>query len=269
MAMKTKIDVGELTRKRNAVRQAVKNCTNCPLGGKGNNVPFFGSVHSPKFVVIAEAPGDTEVRQGRPLVGRSGKMLWAELDKYKIHRSEVLTMNAASCRPTSWLSGELKNRTPTRDEISACSGVFRMQLSLVSHCRFILVLGGIALRKFKPDAKITDWVGKPILWKDHVVVPTFHPAAVMRDRELIEPFSDAIQLLVNMVMLGEKFGDIMPVFCNRCGETEIYQTRDQLDWCGDCYLAEYQLALDGIERAKPTKVSVGKNGKVLRGRVKK
>lgn len=268
--MEMKIDIGEQTAKKNKIRELVLGCRNCPLGGQGHNVPGWGGVYNPKFVIVGEAPGMTEVRQGKPLVGRSGKMLWSELAKHKIYRSDTFTINSVSCLPTHWSEGELKGRTPTHREQAACTGIFRSQLSLVSHCRFILALGGVALRRFKPGVKIGDWVGKPIVWKNHIVIPTYHPAGVMRNAdEFSEPFEQAIQLLVNMVRLGDKFGDIMPVFCNRCGSTEIYASTDDKNWCGDCWLEEYQLPLEGMKRAKPTKLTVSKTGKVLRGRVKK
>lgn len=267
----SKIDVGELTKKRNKVRQLVRDCTNCPLGGKGNNVPFFGAVYEPKFILVGEAPGEYEVIQQKPFVGRAGKLLWAELAKHKISRADVYSMNVCSCRPVFYSTGEERNRTPTKEEIRSCSGVFKMQLNLVSHCQFILALGNIALHKFKPDGKISDWNGKPLYTRDNkVVVPAYHPAAVLRDGNLHEEFSEAIGFLVEMVKLGDNYLSIWPSFCFTCSSDEVLHVDENgRMWCGACYLEEFQIELPGMDRAKPTKLSVGKSGKVLSPKRKK
>lgn len=261
-------EVFALVTRRNILRQKIKDCVNCPLGGRGNNVAFYGNVHSAKLIVIGEAAGENEVLQSRPFVGRAGKLLWSELAKHKIGRADTFSMNALSCRSISYLDGQYKNRTPTQIELDKCDFNFVNQLALVSHCRFILALGNTALHKFRPDARIGDWNGKPLYIARgekpaRIVVPGFHPAAVLRNPDLHDEFSEAIGLLIAMVNLGDAYGEIWPVQCNSCGSDEVFQFEDAgVGWCGPCWLVEFQDPLPGIARAKPTKLKLGRKGEV-------
>ena len=126
-------------------------------------------------MIVGEGPGAEEDRQGLPFVGRSGKLL-DELIRQEIglDRSEVYIANVVKCRPPD-------NRDPLPEEIAACRPYLQRQVELVAP-RVLMTLGNFAT-KVLLDTKegITRLRGRRYAWGDGVVlVPTYHPAALLR-----------------------------------------------------------------------------------------
>jgi DNA polymerase len=129
-------------------------------------------------MVIGEAPGADEDRQGEPFVGRAGKLLDAMLHAIGLPRSEVYIANVLKCRPPG-------NRNPSLEEAACCDGFLRRQIALVGP-KLILSVGGIAARHLlgtdTPVGRLRGAVHE--YGEDRVpVLVTYHPAYLLRQPE--------------------------------------------------------------------------------------
>lgn len=133
---------------------------------------FGEGAHDARLLLIGEAPGAHEDETGRPFVGRSGQLLRTLLHECGVADSAYIT-NLVKCRPPN-------NRNPRRSEIDACSLHLRSQLEL-SGSVVVVTLGNFATR-YVLDTKegITGLRGRAYPWAGRTVVPTYHPAAALR-----------------------------------------------------------------------------------------
>ena len=123
---------------------------------------------------IGEGPGGDEDRTGEPFVGKAGKLMNMAFDVVGIKRDEVYIANIIKCRPPA-------NRDPEEDEIKACMDYLRNQVMIVKP-KIIVLLGRIALQNILgKEYKITSTRGKWIEKKEILYMPTWHPAALLRD----------------------------------------------------------------------------------------
>jgi DNA polymerase len=158
----------------------MKRCTRCDLFlSRTQVVPGAGDAHA-RVLLVGEAPGASEDREGVPFVGASGRLLDSMLEAAGILREEVYIANVVRCRPP-------KNRPPRAREIRACAGWLAEQIRLVDPS-LVVTLGRFALQHFLPDGKITrlqgsvqevDYGGRPLS-----VLPLLHPSAVLRNPDL-------------------------------------------------------------------------------------
>ncbi|MGH7474695.1 MAG: uracil-DNA glycosylase [Longimicrobiales bacterium] len=156
-------------------------CTRCELArGRTRVVPGVGPVPA-DLMLIGEAPGAREDREGQPFVGAAGRLLDGLLEHAGLERPDVFITNIVACRPPG-------NRTPRAKEAAAHAPWLEAQIRLVRP-RALCALGRIALTYFLPKAKITELRGRPLgIERDSVTLPllaTFHPAAALRRRELL------------------------------------------------------------------------------------
>lgn len=165
-------DLGQL-------QQLVQDCTACGLC-QGRRHAVFGMGAQPaRWMVVGEAPGEQEDRQGLPFVGRSGKLLDAMLQSVGMSRErDVFIANVIKCRPPG-------NRNPKPEEIAACSPYLRRQIALLNPER-ILVLGRFAAQTLlNTEATIGNLRGRVhSLQTDEgrsiPVVVSYHPAYLLR-----------------------------------------------------------------------------------------
>lgn len=154
-----------------AAREAA-SCTRCRLA-RGRTQVVYG-VGNPRaeLMFIGEAPGYHEDRQGEPFVGAAGQLLTRMLEGIGLRREDVWICNVLKCRPPG-------NRDPLPDEIEACAPWLIEQIELVDP-RIIVTLGNFATR-FILDrpVSISRVRGQRFAWRGRVVIPTFHPAAVL------------------------------------------------------------------------------------------
>ncbi len=152
----------------------IEACTACELHkGIRNKVPGQGNPHA-KLMIIGEGPGGEEDKQGLAFVGPAGMLLTKMLQAINLKREDVYIANVVKCRPPG-------NRVPTRNEADACKNFLRAQFALVRP-RIILIMGSTALQNvLSPDARITSARGKWIERKGVFFMPTYHPAALLRD----------------------------------------------------------------------------------------
>ncbi len=154
-------------------------CTKCGLASTRTQVVFGAITATSPLMIVGEAPGKDEDEQGLPFVGRSGKLLdQVMLEELGVTRERVSIVNTVKCRPPG-------NRDPQADEIAACKPWLEAQLELIAP-KVVITLGNFATRLLlfgDPAAKqgITKLRGQCYPWRDGtVLVPTFHPAAVLR-----------------------------------------------------------------------------------------
>lgn len=157
-----------------AVARAARDCQRCKLGGmRKNAVPGEGNPHA-RIVWIGEGPGADEDEQGRPFVGAAGRLLDRLIVAMGLAREEVFIGNVVKCRPPN-------NREPEPDEVHACLPYLARQIELIRP-EIIVILGATALKALiDPKAYITRMRGKWIERGGIMIMPTFHPAALLRD----------------------------------------------------------------------------------------
>lgn len=137
-------------------------------------VPATGNLDA-SVMLIGEAPGADEVKQGKPFVGRAGQRLDDILHEICVDRSDLYISNLVKTRPPS-------NRDPTRDEIDAWKPVLDAEIKEVDPDT-ILTLGNFATKELTGTSKgITQIRGKPFHRHERTIIPTFHPAATLYDQ---------------------------------------------------------------------------------------
>ena len=148
-------------------------CTRCPLAQGRTRVVFGVGDPDADLMLVGEAPGYHEDQQGEPFVGPAGKLLDRLLADIGRKRSQVYIANVLKCRPPG-------NRDPQQPEIDACSDYLRQQLTLVDP-KVVVTLGNFATRLLlKRDVGISRLRGQVYPWWNRYLVPTLHPAAVLR-----------------------------------------------------------------------------------------
>lgn len=135
------------------------------------------------LVLIGEAPGGEEIRQGRPFVGQAGLKLEAYLKLAGLTRAGVFIINTVKCRPTKNNGGA--NRTPRSCEIRSCTPWLEEELQIVAP-GVVLTLGDVALKSFNRDFKIGLCHGQPMFLGQYHLFPLYHPAAAIYRRSLEE-----------------------------------------------------------------------------------
>ncbi len=161
----------EALRAQQAKLQGCRQCKLC----EGRHTIVFGSGNpQAELVVIGEGPGADEDAQGLPFVGRAGQLLTRMLDSVKVSRDEVYITNTVLCRPPG-------NRNPEPDELAACAPFLADKLAVIQP-KVILSLGSVAtqalLRTREPIGKLR---GRMHTYGNAVLIPTFHPAFLLRN----------------------------------------------------------------------------------------
>ncbi len=156
------------------LEEQTKQCKKCKLYKNRNNVVFGTGNKEAKLMFIGEGPGADEDIQGEPFVGKAGKLMNMAFEAIGLKREEVYIANIVKCRPPS-------NRNPEEDEANACLDYLRNQVILVKP-QIIVLLGSVALKNILgKEYGITGSRGKWIEKKGIMYMPTWHPAALLRD----------------------------------------------------------------------------------------
>lgn len=154
----------------------VAACMRCELHrGRTHTVFGSGNRHA-DWMIIGEAPGAEEDRQGEPFVGRAGQLLNAMLEAMGMTRQQVFIANILKCRPP-------QNRDPQPAEVSACASYLQQQITMINPA-IILVLGRVAARNLlQVDTPISRMRGKSYTYgaSGIPVVVTYHPAYLLRN----------------------------------------------------------------------------------------
>ena len=152
----------------------VGDCTRCPLHQGRTNVVHTEGNRKARLMFVGEAPGADEDAQARPFVGRAGQLLTKIIEAIGLKREEVLIGNVNRCRPPG-------NRPPTLEEASMCKPFLLREIALVQP-EVIVVMGNTAMRNLLDTKEgITKLRGQFQDYKGIKVMPTFHPAYLLRD----------------------------------------------------------------------------------------
>lgn len=150
------------------------NCKKCKLCQGRNNVVIGTGNKTADLMFIGEGPGADEDAQGIPFVGKAGKLMNTAFQGIGIKSEEVYIANVVKCRPPN-------NRNPEDDEARACLDYLRNQVILVKP-KIIVLLGNVALKNILgKEYGITSARGKWVEKNGIMYMPTFHPAALLRD----------------------------------------------------------------------------------------
>ncbi len=156
------------------LEEVVKQCRKCRLCETRKNVVFGVGNREADIMFIGEGPGADEDAQGEPFVGKAGKLMNMAFDMLGIKREEVYIANIVKCRPPN-------NRNPQYDEAENCLDYLRNQVILVKP-KIIVLLGSVALKNvLGKEYGITASRGKWLERKGILYMPTWHPAALLRD----------------------------------------------------------------------------------------
>jgi uracil-DNA glycosylase len=170
------------------VAAQVRVCTKCDLyKGTTNGVPGEGNPHA-EVMLIGEAPGFNEDRQGRPFVGPAGGFLNELLEVAGLKRPDVFIANVVKHRPPD-------NRDPLPEEIAACADYLTHQIAAIDP-KVIVTLGRYSMARFFPDAKIGKIHGQFKVVDGRVVVAMYHPAAALHQQTLRQTLVDDFRTAV-------------------------------------------------------------------------
>lgn len=154
------------------VRAEALACTRCRLAGGRTQVVWMDGNPASDLMFVGEAPGFHEDRRGLPFVGAAGQLLDTMLASIGLDRSGCCIANVLKCRPPN-------NRDPMPDEIDACRRYLEAQIRFIRP-RVIVTLGNFATRfVLGRQVFISRVRGQRFDAYGAVVVPTFHPAAVL------------------------------------------------------------------------------------------
>ena len=177
------------TRTLPEVREELGDCTRCKLHTGRKNIVF--GVGNPKadLMFIGEGPGAEEDRSGEPFVGPAGQLLTKIIQAMGFSREEVYIANIVKCRPP-------KNRDPEPDEISACIGFLKGQVSAIQP-KVIVCLGRPASQTLlNSRTAISRLRGQWSQFEGIDVMPTFHPSYLLRSPEQKRPVWEDMQAVV-------------------------------------------------------------------------
>ena len=156
------------------IRLDIGNCVRCPLHeGRTKIVHSTGNINA-DLMFVGEAPGADEDAQGVPFVGRSGQLLNKIIESIGLKREDVIVGNVNRCRPPG-------NRTPTQAEANVCKQFLLREIAVVRP-KVIVVLGNTATQNLlETKVGITKLRGEFQDYFGVKVMPTFHPAYLLRD----------------------------------------------------------------------------------------
>ncbi len=170
------------------LKQFIMNTDICGLKNFARNTVFSDGNSQSKIMIIGEAPGELEDIQGKPFVGQSGQLLDNMLRSVGLSRSDVYITNIVFWRPPG-------NRTPSIDEMVKCMPYVDEHIRLINP-KVLLLLGGVAVRSILNTSDgITKTRGRMNKYKNIDVIPTFHPAYLLRSpRQKAQSFNDMVLL---------------------------------------------------------------------------
>lgn len=156
------------------LKNKIGDCQLCNLASGRQNIVISRGAPAARIMLIGEGPGADEDKQGLPFVGRAGQLLDKILAAAELPGEDTYICNVVKCRPPN-------NRLPNPDEVAICKPFLREQIKIV-YPQIIVCLGALSTQVLiDEEARITrvrgQWHKKGAFW----IMPTFHPAALLRD----------------------------------------------------------------------------------------
>jgi uracil-DNA glycosylase len=168
----------------------------CPLAATRTHVVFGMGNADADLMFVGEAPGATEDQQGKPFVGRAGRLLDDLLAEIGLSRRDVFIANILMCRPPG-------NRDPLPDEIAECKPYLVRKIELIEP-KVIATLGNFATKTItESQVGITRCCGRPqqrtVAGLDLIVYPLFHPAAALRTPKVLEQLREDFSRIPSLI----------------------------------------------------------------------
>ncbi len=169
-----------------AVRAEMGDCTRCRLHTGRTNIVFGVGNPQADLMFIGEAPGRDEDLKGEPFVGRAGQLLTKIIGAMGYQRSDVYIANINKCRPPN-------NRAPARDEADSCLPFLHGQVAAIRP-KVIVCLGSVAVQNLlNTEEKISRLRGRWQEFDGIPVMPTYHPAFLLRNPNMKKPVWEDMQ----------------------------------------------------------------------------
>lgn len=174
------------------IRDDLGDCQRCALCASRNQIVFGEGHPQARLVFIGEGPGADEDRRGQPFVGAAGQLLTKIIAAMNLDREAVYICNIVKCRPPN-------NRNPKPDEIHQCLPFLKRQLAAINP-RVVCALGSVAARTLlntqtpisRLRGRFHDFMGIPVM-------PTFHPAFLLRNPERKRDVWDDVQQIMKLL----------------------------------------------------------------------
>lgn len=180
------IEVSSISIKINLLQKLYlkcKECKKCNLYSTATNLVFGDGNPNTNIMFIGEAPGADEDLQGKPFVGRAGKLLTSTIEELGYKRESFYIANVLKHRPP-------ENRSPSTEEIQACSPYLIEQINIIKP-KLIITLGNFSLKLLSNNLNAKITTARGIYFNSiygYMVLPTYHPAAILRNINLLEDF---------------------------------------------------------------------------------
>jgi DNA polymerase len=175
------------------IRADLGNCTRCKLHGLGRSQIVFG-VGNPRaqLMFVGEAPGADEDVQGIPFVGRAGQLLTKIIEAMGLRREDVYIANVIKCRPPG-------NRNPEPDEVVTCEPFLFRQIDTIRP-KVVVALGTFAAKALlRTNDPISRLRGRAYDYRGAKLVPTFHPAFLLRSPQFKRDTWDDMKLVMGLL----------------------------------------------------------------------
>lgn len=189
------------------LKKEVIVCKKCELYKSRTNVVFGEGNENAKLMFIGEGPGYEEDKQGRPFVGKAGELLTKIIQAMGLKREDVYIANVVKCHPVKVPDPNLRNndRPPTPEEVNSCIDYLNKQIKIISP-QVICCLGSVATKAItKNDVPISELRGNVFEYKlenlNIKVVPTYHPAAILRNPSLKPTVWKDMKLIMKILNL--------------------------------------------------------------------
>jgi DNA polymerase len=178
-----------------AVREEIGDCRRCRLAENRTHIVFGEGSPDADLMFIGEGPGREEDLQARPFVGEAGRLLTSLIEKLGMKRDNVYIANVVKCRPPM-------NRDPAEDEIAACIPFLKKQIEVIGP-KAIMTLGRISTHALTGvSIPISRMRGHFFSYGDIPVMPTYHPAYLLRNRKAKWDTWDDAQKVMKVIKGG-------------------------------------------------------------------
>ena len=176
------------------ISDEIGDCTRCKLHSGRTNIVFGEGNSHARLVFVGEGPGREEDEQGKPFVGRAGKLLTRIIHAMGLQRSDVYICNVVKCRPP-------ENRNPEPEEMSTCGQFLTKQIASIDP-EVIVCLGSIAAKYLlNSKASLGSMRGKFHNYENAKLMVTYHPAALLRNPNFKKPLWEDMKLVLKELKL--------------------------------------------------------------------
>ena len=184
-----------------ALRERALACVKCPnLAAARKHVVFGVGNIDAQLMFVGEAPGADEDEQGEPFIGAAGHLLTKIISATGLSRADVYIANILKCRP-DMPAGSSGNRKPTPEEMQTCIPFLHEQIDLIKP-KVLVALGGTAVEGLLNKSGITKLRGQWQTYRGIPLMPTYHPAYLLRNQAM----SEKRRVWEDMLAVMEKLG---------------------------------------------------------------